>query len=81
MRRAREPNSEWPDLLLGESSSPFIVEGDVLLQERKREKCIHVLPNLVAHVVRYETVIGAHNTVHVQMHVAGSTVFAWYGKC
>ena len=48
--------------------------------EKERE-CIHVLPSLVAHVVGYETVIGAHNTVYVQMQVAGSTVFAWYGKC
>ena len=40
-----------------------------------------MLPSLVAHAVGYEMVVGAHNTVYVQMHVAGSTVFAWYGKC
>ena len=40
-----------------------------------------VVPSLVAHAVGYETVIGTHNTVYVQMHVAGSIVFAWYGKC
>ena len=40
-----------------------------------------MLPSLVSHAVGYETVVGAHNIVYVQMHVAGSTVFAWYGKC
>ena len=47
--------------------------------EKKRE-CIRVLPSLVAHAVGYKMVVDAHNTVYVQMHVAGSTVFAWYGK-
>ena len=47
-----------------ESSSPFIVEGDGLLQVREREReCIRVLSSLVAHVVGYETVVSAHNTV------------------
>ena len=51
------------------------------LQVREREcVCIHVLPSLVTYDVGYETVIGAHNTVYVQTHLAGSTVFAWYGK-
>ena len=51
------------------------------LQVRKRENvCIYVLPSLVAHADGYETIIGAHNTVYVQTHLAGSTVFAWYGK-
>ena len=40
-----------------------------------------MLPSLVVHVVGYETVVGIHNIVYVQMHVASSTVFAWYGKC
>ena len=48
--------------------------------EEERE-CIRVLPSLVVHAVGYETIVGAHNTVDVQMHVAGFTVFAWYGKC
>ena len=39
-----------------------------------------MLPSLVTHAVRSKTVVGAHNTVYVQMHVAGSTVLAWYGK-
>ena len=52
--------------LLGESSSPFIVEGDGLTSQKERESvCIHVLPSLVAHAVEYEMIIGAHNTVYV----------------
>ena len=39
-----------------------------------------MLPSLVAHAVGYETVVGAHNTVYIQMYVAGSIVFVWYGK-
>ena len=39
-----------------------------------------MLPSLVAHAVGYETGVNDHNTVYVQMHVAGSTVFVWYGK-
>ena len=67
------------ETFLGESSSPFIVEGDGLTSQRKRER-IRVLPNLVAHAVGYEMVVGAHNIVYVQMHLAGSTMFAWHGK-
>ena len=44
-------------------------------RERERE-CMRVLPSLVVHAVGYETIVGAHNTVDVQMHVAGFTVFA-----
>ena len=51
------------------------------LQVREKvKKCIRVLPSLVAHVVGYEMVVVAHNTVYVQTHLAGSTVFAWYSK-
>ena len=39
-----------------------------------------MLPSLVAHAVGYETIIGTHNIVYVWTHLAGSTVFAWYGK-
>ena len=49
-------------------------------KSEKEREYIRVLPSLVAHAVGYEMVVGAHNTVYVQMHVAGSTVFAWYGK-
>ena len=52
------------------------------LQVIKEEReCVCVLSSLVTQAVGYETVVGAHNTIYVQMHVAGSTVFAWYGKC
>ena len=47
----------------------------------KERECIRLLPSLVTHTVGYETVLGAHNTVYVQMHVGGSTMFAWYDKC
>ena len=42
----------------------------------KARECIHVLPSLVVHAVEYEMVVGTHNTVYVQIHVVGSTVFA-----
>ena len=45
-------------------------------KSEKERECIRVLPSLVAHAVGYETVVGGHNTVYVQMYVAGSTVFA-----
>ena len=52
------------------------------LQVREKEReCVHVLPSLFAHTIRYETIVGAHNTVHAQMCLAGFTVFTWYGKC
>ena len=51
--------------LLGESASPFIDEGDGLISKRGRV-CAHVLLSLVAHAVRYKTVIGAHNSVYVR---------------
>ena len=40
-----------------------------------------MLPSLIAHAIGYEMIVGAHNIVRVQMHVAGFIVFAWYGKC
>ena len=49
-------------------------------KSEKERKCIRVLPSLVAHAIGYETIVGVHNTVRVQMHVAGFIVFAWYGK-
>ena len=52
---------------MGESSSPFIGEGDGLTSEREREcVCARVLLSLIAHVVRYKTVSGGHNTVYVR---------------
>ena len=50
------------------------------VREKKRE-CVRVLPSLVAHAIRCEMIVGAHNTVHAQTHLAGFTMFAWYGKC
>ena len=52
------------------------------LQVIKEEReCVCVLSSLVTQAVGYETIVGAHNIVYVQMHVAGFTVFAWYDKC
>ena len=50
-------------------------------KSEKERECIRVLPSLVAHAIGYETIVGSHNTVYVQMPVPGSTVFAWYSKC
>ena len=48
--------------LLGESSSPFIGEGDGLTSQREREReCVCVLPSLVDHVVRYDMAASTHN--------------------
>ena len=48
---------------MGESASPFIGEGGGLTSERE---CARVLLSLVAHAVRYKTVVSAHNTVYVR---------------
>ena len=58
--------------LLGESTSPFIDEGEGFTSERER---VCMLLNLVAHVGRYRMMVGAHNTVSCQMHMGGSIVF------
>ena len=59
---------------LGESTSPFIDEGEGLTNERER---VHMLLNVVAHGGRYRMMVGAHNTVGCQMHVGGHVVFIW----
>ena len=64
-----------PVSFLEESTSPFILEGDGLTSQRKRE-CICVPPSLVAYAIEYETAVGTHNNVYVLTHLAGSTVFA-----
>ena len=52
------------------------------LQVREKEReCVRVLSSLVAHTIGYETIVGAHNTVHAQTRLAGFIVFVWYGKC
>jgi len=53
---------------------PFYSQmGWALTSQRKRENVYMCYLISVAHAV--ETVVGAHNTVYVQMQVAGSTVF------
>ena len=52
--RALELLSYLAVVLLGESASSFIDEGDDLTsQRRKGRECVWVLPSLVAHVVGY----------------------------
>ena len=57
------------------------MKGMALQIREKERECVCVLSSLVAHAVGYEMVVGGHNTVYVQTHLAGSTVFTWYGKC
>ena len=45
---------------LGESTSPFIDEGDGFISERER---VWMLLSLVAHANRYRLMVGAHNTI------------------
>ena len=54
----------WTDpSSLGESTSPFIDEGDGLTSERGR---VYAMLSLVAHAVEYKMIVGAHNTVNVR---------------
>ena len=69
-------NLESP-FLLGESTSPFIDEGDGLTSERER---VCMLLSLVAHASGYRMMVGAHNTVECQMHVGGCVLFFGYGR-
>ena len=58
-------------VLLRESASPFIDEGDGLTSERER---VRMLLSLVAHtggVGVHRMMVGVHNTVECQMHVRG----------
>ena len=63
-------------LFLGEGTSPFIDEGDVLTSERER---VRMLLSLVAHADGCKIMVGAHNTIDVtvecQVHVEGYVVF------
>ena len=54
--------------MLGESTSSFIDEGDVLTSERER---VHMLLSLVAHADGYRMMVGAHNTIGCQMRMGG----------
>ena len=47
---------------MGESSSPFIDEGDGLTNERER---VRMLLNLATHVGGYRMMVGAHNMLDV----------------
>ena len=62
---------------LGESSSPFIDEGEGFTSERER---VRMLLSLAAHAGGYRMMVGAHNTVGCQMHVGGCVVFFRYGR-
>ena len=64
--------------LVGESTPPFIDEGDGLTGERERAR---MLLSLVTHAGGYRMMVGAHNTVECQMHVGGCVVFFGYGRC
>ena len=48
---------------MGESAFPFIDEGDILTSEKER---VRILLSLVAHVIGYNMMVGAHNTVVVR---------------
>ena len=59
-------------ILLGESASPFIAEGDGLTSERER---VRMFLSLATYDDGYRTTVDAHNTIDVtvecQMHVGG----------
>ena len=64
--------------MLGESTSPFIDEGDGLTSEREG---VRFLLSHAAHANEYRMMVGAHNTVGCQMHVGGSIVLFGYDRC
>ena len=57
--------------MLGESTSPFIDEGDGLTSERER---VHMLLSLVAHADGYRRMVGTHNTIGCRLYVGGYVV-------
>ena len=61
----------------GESTSPFIDEGDGLTSERER---VCMLLSHVAHTIGYEMMVGAHNIVYVRRMWEVFTAFIMYGK-
>ena len=50
------------------------------LQVREKGRVYTCVVQSCSHTIGYGMTIGAHNTVYVQIHLAGSTMFAWYGK-
>ena len=61
--------------LFGESASPFIDEGDGFTRERVRK-----LLSLIAHVVGYKVIVGAHNTVDARRMWEVLPCFTMCGK-
>ena len=64
-------------VMLGESASPFIDEGDGLTSERGG---VRLLLSLASYADGYKMMVGVHNTVGCQMHVVGCVVFFGYGR-
>ena len=57
--------------MLGESTSPFIDEGDGLTSERER---VRMLLSLVAHAGGYRRMVGVHNNIGCRLYVGGYVV-------
>ena len=66
--------------MLGEGASSFIDEGDGLTSLERERVCVRYLV-LLPMPSGTRQFVDAHNTVDAQMHVVGSIVFFWYGKC
>ena len=67
---------------MGESTPPFIDEGDGLTRDRERV-CVRML-SLITHAVGYKMIVGAHNTVNVRCMwevVSSSSGMADVGAC
>ena len=60
--------------MLGESTFPFIDEGDGLTSQKER---VRMLLSLVAHADGYRMMVGTHNIIGCQMHVGGYVIFVW----
>ena len=70
-------NLDPPDYL-GESTSPFIDEGDGLTSERER---VRMLLSLVAHADGYRMMVGAHKYCWMSDAHGRSVVLFRYGRC
>ena len=64
--------------MLGESTSPFIDEGDDLTGEREG---VRMLLSLAAHADGYRMMVDAHNTVGCRLHVGGFVALFGYDRC
>ena len=65
----------------GESSSPFIDEGDGFTRESMRERVCVCYLVLLPMPSGTRWFVGAHNIDDGWMHVVDSTAFFWYGNC